>query len=72
MAYKKGQSGNPKGRTPGIKNHKPIKDRIENLLEKNFDLIEQEMETATPEVRRDFFINLAGAVLPTKSTTKES
>ena len=68
MAFKKGESGNPSGSSRKTK----IKSKIEDLLYKNLDLIEQEMETATPEVRRDFFINLAGAVLPTKSTTKES
>lgn len=63
MAFKKGApSPNPNGRPKG-RSKKPIKTRIENLLDKNFDKIEEEMDNASPEDRRDFFTDLAGLVL---------
>jgi hypothetical protein len=62
MKYTAGTSGNPKGRPKGT-TKTPIKSRIERLLEKSLPRIEEEMETATPEVRREFFTDLAGVVL---------
>jgi hypothetical protein len=57
--FQPGQSGFPSGRPP---RKKPIKQRIENLLQSNLDRIEQEIETASPEDRREFFVRLIGAV----------
>jgi hypothetical protein len=57
--FQPGQSGFPSGRPP---RKKPIKQRIENLLQTNLDRIETEIETAAPAERRDFFIKLFGVV----------
>jgi len=63
MAFKKGISGNPKGREKGrVKT--TIKKRIEKILEKNLDKIEFEMEKASPEERRCFFIDLTRVLTP--------
>jgi hypothetical protein len=66
MPFKKNTSGNPKGR-PKKEQPAPIKNPLENLLEKNLPIIEQELEVATPDVRRSFFTDLAGAVFSQKA-----
>ena len=65
MAFKKGTSGNPKGKPKGTKNRpkKPVKLCIERLLERTLPVIEKEMDNATPEVRREFFTDLAGVII---------
>ncbi|TKC01233.1 DUF5681 domain-containing protein [Pedobacter cryotolerans] len=63
MPFKKGNSGNPDGRPKGrVKTS--IKKRIEKLLEKNLPTIEAEMENASPEERRCFFIDLTRVLTP--------
>lgn len=66
--FKPGQSGCPTGRPP---RKKPIKQRIENLLQSNLDKIEHEIETASPEERRDFFVKLIGVVSSSQSNTPQ-
>ena len=61
MPFKKGQSGNPHGRPKASKN-KPVRGKIEALIKRNITKIEQEMDTATPEQRRNFLINLSTAL----------
>jgi len=68
MPFVKGQKANPLGRPKGGKNKAktPIKDRLEGLLEKTYPIIEKELETASPEVRRAWFVDIANLVLPYK------
>jgi hypothetical protein len=58
--FQPGQSGCSSGRPP---TKKPIKQRIENLLQTNLDRIETEIETAAPAERRDFFIKLVNVLV---------
>jgi hypothetical protein len=62
MKYITGTSGNPKGRPKGT-TKTPTKTRLERLLENSIPQIEKELETATPEARREFFTDLAGVVI---------
>jgi hypothetical protein len=68
MPFVKGQKANPFGRPKGTKNKAkaPIKDRLEGLLEKTYPIIERELESATPEDRRAWFLDIANLVLPYK------
>lgn len=61
----------PYGRPTGAKG-KPIKDKLENLLKKNFRIIEKDLKTAAPEVRRDFFVKLAAVVVKDSDTNSVS
>jgi len=62
MAFQRGISGNPKGRKPGTKNTKPIHARITNLLNDNFNLIEQQMNVAPNEVKTEILLTLLATV----------
>jgi len=62
MLFQSGNNANPAGRPKGA-NGKPIKEKLETLLQKNFKVIEKDLESAAPEVRRDFFIKLAAVVV---------
>lgn len=58
MPFKKGEpSPNPKGRPVNTK--KPIKTRIENLIETNLDCIEIAMENAPINDRIGFVLGLS-------------
>lgn len=62
MPFKPNNNANPKGRTPGSKNRnkKPLRNRIEDLLLKNFDRLEQDIEMVSPEMRLGIIGSLAG------------
>jgi hypothetical protein len=49
--FKKGTSGNPKGRQ---KKAKPVKVKLERLLENTFPVIEAELNSGSPEIKRVF------------------
>ncbi len=61
MPFKKGQSGNPKGKPKGSKN-KSVRIKIESLIKRNITKIEQEIDTTTPEQRRGFLVDLSAAL----------
>ena len=65
MPFKKGTSGNPYGRTKGT-TKAPNKSHLKCALEKSIPQIEIELETATPEARRDFLTDLARVVMSSK------
>jgi len=71
MSFKANNNANPNGRPIGAKG-KPIKDKLENLLQKNFRIIEKDLKTAAPEVRRDFFVKLAAVVVKDGDTNSVS
>ena len=59
--FKKGQpSPNPKGRP---KKAKPVKPMLERLLENTFPVIEAELNSGSPEIKREFFRDLTKVVL---------
>jgi hypothetical protein len=67
MPFVKGQQANPYGRPKGSKNKKNrVKKHLEGLLEKTLPVIEQEMQAASPEVRRSFFMDLANIAMRSK------
>ena len=59
MPFKKGTSGNSKGRPKGKRKVKPV---IERLLEKALPSIEKEMRT-DPMARKEFYADLIKIVL---------
>jgi hypothetical protein len=61
MTFIKNQTGNALGRPPG-KKPQPTRKTIESMLERSLPVIEKELETATPEVRRAFFAQLTAAL----------
>ena len=66
MAFKKGQSGNPSGRKPGVSNKitKELRDRIKDFLEGKWSQIEDDFENLEPEKRVALFEKLLQYVLP--------
>lgn len=62
-SFKAGQSGNPAG---GSKTRR-IKKQLESLIEKALPRIEEELESASPDDRCSFFLDLAKITLPNKT-----
>ena len=66
MAFKKGQSGNPSGRKPGVSNKitKELRERIKDFLEGQWDKIERDFNTLEPKDRVAHFERLLQFILP--------
>lgn len=66
MPFSKGQSGNPEGRPPGIKNriNQEIRQRINDFLDENFDTIKEDLKELEPRERVRFYIELLQFGLP--------
>jgi len=66
MAFRKGQSGNPKGRKKGTPNilTSELKNLINQIISKELELIPDALEKMTPEKRTEFTIKLLAYVLP--------
>lgn len=72
--FKKGQSGNPNGRPKGAKNKdtKALRERINHLLNKNWEAIQTDLEELTPKERIDAYIKLLEYALPKLQRTELS
>lgn len=66
MPFKKGKSGNPKGKPPGTKNkvNREIRQRINDFLDENFETIEDDLKALEPRERVRFYIELLQFGLP--------
>ena len=66
MAFKKGQSGNPSGRKPGVSNKitKELRDRIMDFLEGKWSQIEDDFDALESKDRVQLFEKLLQYVLP--------
>jgi len=64
--FKKGQSGNPSGRKPGVSNKitKELRDRIKDFLEGKWSQIEEDFDALESKDRVQLFEKLLQYVLP--------
>ncbi len=64
--FKKGQSGNPSGRKPGVSNKitKELRDRIKDFLEGKWSQIEDDFDALESKDRVQLFEKLLQYVLP--------
>ena len=72
MPFKKGQSGNIKGRTKGTPNKvtKHLRESITSFLENNFERIESDFELLPPKDRVKFYCDLLQYGLPKLQTVQ--
>ena len=72
MPFKKGQSGNIKGRTKGTQNKvtKHLRESITSFLENNFERLENDFELLTPKDRIKFYCDLLQYSLPKLQTVQ--
>ena len=72
MPFKKGASGNPNGRTKGTPNAitKDLRQRVQGLLEKQFDVVAANIEALEPKDQIAAWLKLAEFVLPKLQRTE--
>ena len=72
MPFKKGQSGNIKGRTKGTPNRttKQLRESITSFLDNNFQRLENDLELLTPRDRIKFYCDLLQFGLPKLQTVQ--
>jgi len=66
MSFKKGQSGNPKGRKKGAKNiiTTELKEMINKIVSKEMILLPDLLEKMQPDKRMELIIKLLAYILP--------
>lgn len=72
MAFKKGQSGNPKGRPRGAKNKatNELREWVERFINDNLDTIANDIKELEPNERVKFFLALLNYTLPKQQSVK--
>ena len=72
MAFKKGQSGNPKGRPRGAKNKatNELREWVERFINDNLDTIANDIAELEPNERVKFFLALLNYTLPKQQSVK--
>ena len=72
MPFKKGQSGNLKGRTKGTQNKvsKHLRENITSFLENNFERLENDFDLLPPKERMKFYCDLLQYGLPKLQTVQ--
>ena len=72
MAFKKGQSGNPKGRPRGARNRatNELREWVERFINDNLDTIANDIKELDPNERVKFFLALLNYTLPKQQSVK--
>lgn len=72
MPFKKGKSGNPNGRKPGTPNRVTgdLRQRIQQLLDEQFDNLQADFKALDPKERVNAFIRLLEYTTPKLQRTE--